>query len=161
MKLEKIMSRDLVFVAPRTDLIHAARLMREHDISSVLVVDDTASLVGILTEQDLARRVVAEALAPYGLEVGAFMTRDPVTAQPGDEVWEGAGRMRLHGVRHLPIVEGSRPVGMVSIRDVVGMESPPAGIDVTVAGRHESSRERTIDVPEESAISLDVVTAWF
>jgi CBS domain-containing protein len=96
----------------------AARLMREHDISAVAVLDQAGVLVGIVTERDLARRVVADDRQASSLLLSEVMTAGPATVEPGASPFEVLELMRSLRVRHLPIVEAGKVVGMVSIRDL-------------------------------------------
>lgn len=96
----------------------AARTMIEHDISAVIVVDDAGSLVGIVTERDLSRRVVAENLAGADVKLEAIMTADPTAAAPGDTAAATLTTMHRLRVRHMPVVDHGKVVGIVSIRDL-------------------------------------------
>ncbi len=96
----------------------AARRMDEHDISSILVVDQDNRLVGIVTERDITRRVVAAAQDPLAITVGAIMTTDPDVIAPTDSPKFALDLMRARKCRHLPIVDGDQLKGIVSIRDL-------------------------------------------
>jgi CBS domain-containing protein len=108
----------------------AARLMRDNDIGDVVVMDGS-ELVGILTDRDIAIRVVAEGLAPQETSVGDVCSADLVTVGPDDDVDTAVRLMREHAVRRLPVVEAGATVGVVSIGDVAmdrEPQSPLAGI---------------------------------
>jgi CBS domain-containing protein len=96
----------------------AARLMMGFDIGAIVVVDDTGKLTGIVTERDIARRVVAARLDPEKTTVGQIMSRNPDTLAPGDSPLNALELMWVRSFRHLPVVENNRVVGMVSIRDL-------------------------------------------
>jgi CBS domain-containing protein len=110
------MSRDLLTVAPGDTLPQVARRMVERDVGAVLVMEGE-SLAGILTERDVLRAVAA------GIEddtrVSDWMTRDPETMEPQDTTAHAAVLMIHGGFRHLPLVEGTEVVGMLSIRDLM------------------------------------------
>jgi signal-transduction protein with cAMP-binding, CBS, and nucleotidyltransferase domain len=111
-----LMSRELVRVDREASIEDAAELMSGRRVGSALVFDGER-LVGILTERDVLRVVGARKLT--GATVGEWMTRDPDTVG-AEETVEQAGVLMLHGgFRHLPVVEGTTVVGMVSIRDLV------------------------------------------
>ena len=105
-------------VAPTDSIEHAARLLLEHDISAVVVIDENEQLIGIVTERDMARRVVAENRRASETTVGELMSTDVQTLPPAAEALEALERMRINRIRHLPIVEDHRVVGMVSMRDL-------------------------------------------
>jgi CBS domain-containing protein len=111
-----LMTRDVVSVAPEDTLGEAAAKMTEKGIGAV-VVSDFGRMIGILSERDIMR-AVADRIHSSEARVREWMTADPVTATVETSV-EDAGRTMLeNGFRHLPVVEGERAVGMLSIRDV-------------------------------------------
>ncbi len=96
----------------------AARMMAEHDISTVVVVDENGLLIGIVSERDMARRIVAADLKPQETPLGDIMTRDVETVSPKDTPFYALKLMLDGRYRHLPVVDDGRVVGMVSIRDL-------------------------------------------
>ena len=122
------MSRDLLTVAPDETLTAVAKRMVERDVGAVLVMEGE-SLAGILTERDVLRAVAA-GITDDTL-VSDHMTRDPETMSPDDTTQHAAVLMIHGGFRHLPLMEGTTPVGMLSIRDlmrVVLEDSVPRGV---------------------------------
>jgi CBS domain-containing protein len=120
-----VMSRKLLTVEPTTDLSEAAAKMNERGVGAALVLSgDTVS--GILTERDVLRAVATGPVE--GTHVAAWMTRDPETVDVSESLGQAAAVMIHGGFRHLPVVDGNVPVGIVSIRDlmrvVVDDESP-------------------------------------
>ena len=95
----------------------AARLMRERKVAAVLVMDGE-QLVGIITERDMTCRVIAAGLNPDTAVARDIMTANPDTLGPGDTASDAIRLMKLHNYRHLPVVDGARVVGMVSVRDL-------------------------------------------
>jgi CBS domain-containing protein len=101
---------------PEATVRDASRLMAEHNIGSVLVVDGDR-LVGIFTERDALRRVLGQDLDPDLTPLAEVMTRDPDTIGLDDTVCNAIRRMDEFGYRHLPVVERGRIVGIISTRD--------------------------------------------
>ena len=99
----------------------AAHIMQTARIGSVLVVERDA-LAGIFTERDALFRVLAGGLDPDRTKVGEVMTANPQTISPDRPLVHALHLMHDGGFRHMPVVENGRPVGMVSIRDAVGVE---------------------------------------
>jgi CBS domain-containing protein len=99
----------------------AAHIMQTARIGSVMVVEKDA-LVGIFTERDALFRVLAGGLDPDRTKVGEVMTADPQTISPDRPLVHALHLMHDGGFRHMPVVENGAPVGMVSIRDAVGVE---------------------------------------
>jgi len=115
MRVSEMMSVRLVTCASTRTIAEAARLMVDTRVGSVLVCDGPR-LEGILTERDVMR-LVADRM-PVDIEVvGHHMTRDFIAAPPDALVEDVAELMRTHRIRHMPIVEGEIPVGMISLRD--------------------------------------------
>ena len=114
------MSRRLLTIEPSSTLGDASKQMVERNVGSVVVVDGER-VVGILTERDILRAFAAEAGGSAPLR--EWMTHSPETCEP-HETMEHAMTLMLHGgFRHLPVVEGDRLVGILSLRDVVGVTS--------------------------------------
>ncbi len=96
-------------------------LQREH-IGCVLVVDRDERLAGIFTERDLLTRVAGRHLEWGRERVGDYMTRNPETLRPGDRIAWALNFMSIGGYRHVPLTnEMGRPVGVVSIKDIVAL----------------------------------------
>jgi CBS domain-containing protein len=115
--LAELMTRDLVTVAPEDTIGEAAQKMVDRGIGSA-VVSDFGQLVGILTERDLLRAVAARTHSSEA-RVREWMTPDPITGEPDTAAAEAAEIMLERGFRHLPVVENGRPIGIVSVRDVL------------------------------------------
>ena len=95
----------------------AARLMRERKIAAVLVMEGER-LVGIITERDMTCRVVAAGRDPDATKCREIMTANPDTLSPNDTAVDAINMMRSRNYRHLPVVDGIKVVGMVSVRDL-------------------------------------------
>jgi CBS domain-containing protein len=109
--------QELWTIVPQTTVLEAARLMAQRRIGAAMVLSE-GHLVGIFRERALPPRVVAPGLDPATTRVAAVMTANPVTIGPNDGASDALELMRTHGFRHLPVVDGGRPVGMVSVRDL-------------------------------------------
>ena len=112
-----ISGQTLQKVTPRENVRFAARMMRDKKIAAVLVMEGER-LVGIITERDMTARVIAAGLDPDTAIAADIMTKDPDTLSPDDTASDAINMMRKRNYRHLPVVEGERVVGMVSVRDL-------------------------------------------
>ena len=122
------MSRDLLTVDSALPLAEVAARMVEREVGAVLVLDGER-LAGILTERDVLR-AVARGIRDDAV-VRDWMTTDPETIEPGESTKHAATLMMHGGFRHLPVVEGDRVVGIVSIRDLMRLalaDSAPRGV---------------------------------
>jgi CBS domain-containing protein len=116
-QLGDLMTHELLSVAPEDTLGEAAQRMADHNVGSAVVLDH-GRLIGIVTERDLLR-AMAGRVHPSEARVREWMTGDPVVASRSTTTQEAARLMLEHGFRHLPVVDGDRTLGIVSLRDVV------------------------------------------
>ena len=105
-------------VSPGQTVLDAVALMSARRVGAVPVVED-GHLVGILSERDVVRRVVAVGRPVERTRIGEVMTPEPVTAAPGDERALAVLKMERVGCRHLPVVQHGAVVDMLSIRDLL------------------------------------------
>lgn len=110
--------RNVLKAAPDTLVSSAARLMAERNVGAVLVVEETR-LVGILTERDIAFRVVARGLDARATRISDVMTPAPDTVDPDKPFGYALLRMHERGFRHLPVIKNGKIVGIVSARNAM------------------------------------------
>ncbi len=96
----------------------AAEAMTTANVSAVVIVDNDKSIIGILTERDLTRFVVALGKDSNKIIVGDIMTKNPDTLSPDDSAKDALELMNSRGYRHLPVVVEGKCNAMVSIRDL-------------------------------------------
>jgi CBS domain-containing protein len=124
----EVMSTTLLSVDATTRLTEAAAQMDARGVGAALVLNGER-LSGILTERDVLRAVATGGVE--GTNVGAWMTHDPDTVGPDERPGHAAAIMIHGGFRHLPVLDGERPVGIISIRDlmrlVIDDEAPKGG----------------------------------
>jgi signal-transduction protein with cAMP-binding, CBS, and nucleotidyltransferase domain len=122
LQVRNLMKSPVVSIGPDATLSGAARLMVEHEIGSVLV-EDEGRTAGILTERDVMR-----AAAKLGdltrARVSDHLTSPVVTASPGWDVAVAAAEMVKRRIRHLVVQEAARPLGVISMRDVMSVFLP-------------------------------------
>lgn len=123
----EILGPSHIEVAPEDTLGEVAEKMRAQNVGAVLV-RDYGRLIGILTERDMLRAMAARVHTSEA-RVRQWMTEDPITAAPDMTADEAAEVMLSHGFRHLPVVDGSTVLGIVSLRRAVGGRRPPQGAE--------------------------------
>ncbi len=112
-----ISGQTLCTIRPEDTVRTAARQMRERKVAALLVMEGER-LAGIITERDMTARVIAAGLNPEISTARDIMTANPDTLGPDDTAADAIRMMKLHNYRHLPVVDGARVVGMVSVRDL-------------------------------------------
>jgi CBS domain-containing protein len=161
MRVQDFMTRQVVTITPDTTLLGAARLMLEHRVGGLPVLDASGRIVGIFSESDLLREQgkgedgspwlqmmlvpAGEPSAPAGLaarKVDHVMTRQPITIAPDALIAQACQVLHEHRLRRLPVVEDDRLVGMIARADLVravavsAEKASPAPIrDVSVDAR--------------------------
>jgi len=126
MRIKEICSRVVVVAEPSTDLREAARLMRDHHVGALVVIegsDDGKRPIGIVTDRDIVVGVVASTdVQPEALKVGDVMSRNLIVAEESVGVFEAVDLMQDHGARRLPVVDAAgRLVGIITLEDVLRM----------------------------------------
>lgn len=122
MKVEAILAskgHDVITVDAEDDLVEVVRVLAEKRIGAVVVTDGAGGVAGIITERDLVRALAADGGEALRKRVSEVMTREVVTAHAEDTINALSERMTRGKFRHVPVVDGSRLVGIVSIGDVV------------------------------------------
>jgi CBS domain-containing protein len=138
MQVRDGMSKVVLTIGPGHTLHQAAALMAKRNVGAAVVMDPDGAGPGILTERDILHSV-AEGQDPDSELVGDHLTADLVFAAPDWSLEEAAAAMVKGGFRHLVVVEGGEPSGIISVRDVVRCwtddgaicevpASPPVGV---------------------------------
>lgn len=123
---DAIARKEVVQLPGNESVRNASRLMAEHGIGAVLIMEGE-EIRGIFSERDALKRVLAAGLDPEATTLADVMTRDMVTITPDTFAVDALRLMSQVGIRHLPIIEQDKVVGMISLRDFVGAEFQMAG----------------------------------
>jgi CBS domain-containing protein len=105
-------------VSSNATVYEALELMGEKNIGALLIIDDE-KLTGILSEKDYARKIILKGKTSHDSLVSEIMTPNPITISPNDHIDHCMEIMSEKHIRHLPVVENEKVVGMISIGDVV------------------------------------------
>jgi CBS domain-containing protein len=111
--------RDVVTIEPSASLAAATRLLAEKRIGAVLVLGADRHIIGILSERDIVRAIAERGADVLGEPLSVAMTRKVSTCNEADMVLNVMERMSAGKFRHMPVIDQGRPVGMISIGDVV------------------------------------------
>lgn len=109
---------DLWVVSPTTPLIDSLKLMAEKNIGTLLIIEGD-SIAGIISERDFVRNIAHLEQCQLNGPVSEMMTADVITVSPKQDIKECMEIMTEKHIRHLPVVQDDKPIGMISIGDVI------------------------------------------
>lgn len=118
MEVRDLMNASVVSVEPTSSAALAARLISRHNVGALPVCSEDKRLRGMITDRDIVLRCVAAEEDPAQTMVRDIMTRNCATVAPGDDCREATRLMAAQQVRRLPVVEGGKVVGMISLGDL-------------------------------------------
>ena len=117
-----------------------ARIMAENHVGALLVKND-GELQGVLTEQDIVRKGVAAGLNPEKTKVRDIMAKDIITILPEKDIYDALIIMRDSNIRHLPVVDGKKMIGLLTLKDILKIEPQLFDIMVEKFELREESRK--------------------
>lgn len=109
----------VIGVSPFDTILSVSRTLSENRIGAALVRDPDGAVMGIISERDIVRGMAAHGPGTTGLQAQQFMTREVISISPQHRVTEAMEVMTNKRVRHLPVMEDGKVIGMVSIGDLV------------------------------------------
>ena len=127
-KCEEVMTKKIFCCLPNDIVVKAARLMKHENVGAIPVIENqqTKKLVGIVTDRDLALKIVAEGRLAKSTPVQAVMTRDVVTCHPEDDLQKALDAMSEHQLRRIPIVnKDNKILGIIAQADVATRVNKP------------------------------------
>lgn|SRR5688500_10304650 len=131
--VEEIMTRDPQTVSADDPVVEAARIMRDRDIGDVIVLQN-GDVGGIVTDRDIAIRGVADGRDPQSTSVSEVCTTGIEAIEPSASVDDALRKMRDADIRRLPVVEGGRAVGIISLGDLAVEREPDSTLaDISAA----------------------------
>ncbi len=128
-RIQDVMSVNPIIIKKGRCVEKAAKLMKEADVGSLLVLSDDGALEGIITEMDIVFKVVAEGLEPDIIKVEEIMSSPVHSIEGNKDLSHAAGVMAELGVRHLPVTKEGNLIGMLTENDII--ELSPALLDIT------------------------------
>ncbi len=148
MRLNEICTPDVVCCSPETSVLAAARLMRQRHVGDLVVVDGDAggdqTPLGMVTDRDIVVEVLAQERDTAAVTVREIMRAPVVIARGTEEASEAIERMRLHGVRRIPVMgEDRRLAGIVSLDDLLKQLAAAANTLVDIVEREQGREQRT------------------
>ncbi len=128
MKCEEVMTKNIVFCLPDETVTKAAQIMKDSDVGSVPVVENNENrkLVGIITDRDLAIRIVAEGFDTGTVKIKEVMTKKVITCRPVDDAQRVLDLMADNQLRRIPVVDNNnRVIGIIAQADVATRINQP------------------------------------
>ncbi len=108
----------------------AAEFMASRNIGAVCIVDESGKLLGVFSERDVVKRVVVQKRDPSAIKIGEVLSELRAVINCDETPHQALERMELIGTRHLPVVDGERWVGMLSMRDLMRVELSEQGDEI-------------------------------
>lgn len=147
MNVGELCTREVVFVERDASPSDIAKLMREHHVGDVVVVDKRDGHrypVGIVTDRDLVVELLAADVDPASVTAADLMSGELLSARERDDVWDSLERMRCAGVRRLPVAnEAGHLAGILTVDDVLEVIGEAVAAVTRTIGR-EQARERRL-----------------
>ena len=116
-KVKDFMTREVIVISPEATVLEAAKLMVEKDVGSLVVKGEKGEL-GIITERDILRRVVAQEKDPRKVKVKDIMSTPIITCTPETTIDEAAALMATSRIRRLPVIDNDKVVGIITAYDI-------------------------------------------
>ncbi len=120
-KVMDAMTTKPISVNPGTTLQECASIMNDNHVGAVVVKDNEIS-VGILTEQDIVRKLIAHGTNPLDKKVRDVMESDVVTIEPEADIYAGLIKMRDLNIRHLPVAKNKIMIGLLTLKDILKIQ---------------------------------------
>lgn len=117
MKVKDIMTKNVAYINPMSNVIEAAQLMQKHNVGSIPVCDQSG-VIGIVTDRDIVVRNVAHAKNPANTSVKDVMTASVSTVTPDMDINDASAIMSSNQIRRVPVVENNMLVGMLALGDI-------------------------------------------
>ncbi|MCS7385622.1 MAG: CBS domain-containing protein [archaeon GB-1867-005] len=151
-RVEDVMTKNPITVSQGTTVDVVAKLMRDHEIGSVIVVaSGDNSPIGIVTERDLTIQVIAEGRVPSKVKVSEIMSSPLITISPKTSLTEAARLMARKNIRRLVVIDEGKLVGIITARDI--LKVAPEIIEILI----ESAR---ISEPESAYVGEELLAGY-
>jgi CBS domain-containing protein len=126
--VQEVMTANPTALSATMTIGDAARMMRDHDIGDVMVLDEENRLCGIVTDRDIVVRAVAADKDPTEVHLGDICSRVLTTIDADASLKDAVKLMREHALRRLPVVDHGRPAGIVSLGDLAVERDPGSAL---------------------------------
>ncbi|MBS3104892.1 CBS domain-containing protein [Candidatus Woesearchaeota archaeon] len=150
-KVYDCMTTKPVSVSSDATLEQCAKAMAKNHVGALVVKDNHLSK-GLITEQDIVRKALAKGINPLAKKVRDFMEKKLLTISPNDDIYEALIKMRDSNIRHLPVVNKGKMVGLLTLKDVLKIEPSLFELLVEKFELREEKRKPVDRIIEREAI---------
>lgn len=153
-KVSDAMTQQPIFVDPEATILNCAQLMRSNDVGSLLVKKGD-KVIGICTEDDIIKKVIAEAKDTEAVRIKEIIDTNVKTIEPDKDIFDALMRMRDFDIKRLPVVKDGRFVGLLTLKDILKIE--PQLFDMLVESielREEKSKPIKNPSPDEGICQI-------
>ena len=150
-KVHDCMTTRPISVSSDTSLAEGAEIMAKNHVGALVIKDDHNSK-GLITEQDIVRKVLARGINPLTKKVKDFMEKELITISPNDDIYDALIKMRDSNIRHLPVVENGKMIGLLTLKDILKIEPQLFELLVEKFELREETRKPINRIIEREAI---------
>ena len=150
-KVYDCMTTKPVSVSSDVSLQQCAKAMAKNHVGALVIKDDHKS-IGLITEQDIVRKVIGKGINPVKKKVKEFMETKLKTISPNDDIYDALIKMRDFNIRHLPVVDNGKMVGLLTLKDVLKIEPQLFELLVEKFELREETRKPINRIIEREAI---------
>ncbi len=150
-KVHDCMTTKPISVSSDSSLEQCAKIMVKNHVGA-LVIKDGHKSEGLITEQDIVRKTIAKGINPVKLKVSDFMETKLITIKPTDDIYDALIKMRDKNIRHLPVVENNKMVGLLTLKDILKIEPQLFELLVEKFELREETRKPINRIIEREAI---------
>jgi signal-transduction protein with cAMP-binding, CBS, and nucleotidyltransferase domain len=115
------MTKAPISISPSLSIKEAAKIMNKHEVGS-LIIKEGDSLKGIITDQDIVRKIIAKGIDPETAQVHKHMAKELTTISPEKDIFEAINLMSAKNVKQLPVMDGRKMIGLITQKDVLKLE---------------------------------------
>ena len=120
-KVSDAMTEKPVFVGPNEKISDCAKVMKDNHVGALLVKEEE-KVLGICTEQDIVRKIIAENKDPSKIIIKDIIDTNVKKISPDKDIFDAMTKMKDHNIRHLPVMEGNKFVGLLTTKDILKIE---------------------------------------
>src|SRR3989344_6401780 len=150
-KVYDCMTTKPISVSPDASLQECSKVMAKNHVGALVIKDGNKS-IGLITEQDIVRKVIAKGINPLTKKVRDFMEKKLKTVSPNADIYDALIIMRDSNIRHLPVVDNGKMVGLLTMKDILKIEPSLFDLLVEKFELREETRKPINRVIEREAI---------